>query len=54
MMEKIIKDHIWAMAKTDGRLVSRTCYGVQYHALMLVCYFYLRLNLGAEMKLIIS
>jgi len=37
MMEKIIKDHIWSMAKADGRLVSRTNYGVSYHALMLVC-----------------
>jgi hypothetical protein len=36
MMEKIIKDHIWAMAKADGRLVSRTSYGVTYHAGMLV------------------
>jgi hypothetical protein len=36
MMEKIIKEHIWAMAKADGTLVSRTSYGVQYHALMLV------------------
>jgi hypothetical protein len=35
-MEKIIKDHIWAMAKADGRLVSRTSYGVTYHAGMLV------------------
>jgi hypothetical protein len=36
MMEKIIKDHIWAMVKADGRLVSRTSYGVTYHAGMLV------------------
>ena len=37
MMEKIIKDHIWTMVKADGRLVSRTSYGVTYHAGMLVC-----------------
>jgi hypothetical protein len=36
MMEKLIKEGIWQMVKTDGRLVSRTSYGVQYHALMLV------------------
>jgi len=36
MIEKIIKDHVWSMAKADGRLVSRTSYGVSYHALMLV------------------
>ena len=36
MMEKIIKDHIWTMVKADGRLVSRTSYGVTYHAGMLV------------------
>jgi hypothetical protein len=36
MMEKIIKDQIWAVVKADGRLVRRTSYGVQYHAGMLV------------------
>jgi len=36
MMEKIIKEQVWAVVKVDGRLVSRTSYGVQYHALMLV------------------
>jgi len=36
MMEKVIKDNIWTLVKADGRLVSRTNYGVSYHALMLV------------------
>lgn len=35
-MEKVVKDQIWALAKADGRLVTRGSYGVQYHALMLV------------------
>lgn len=39
MSEKLIKEGIWPMVKTDGRLVSRTSYGVQYHALMLVSLF---------------
>lgn len=36
LLEKVIKEHIWSVVKVDGRLVSRTSYGVQYHALMLV------------------
>lgn len=31
-MHDLIKTHLWAMIKVDGRLVHRTSYGAQYHA----------------------
>lgn len=36
MMERVLKEHIWAQARSEPLLASRTSYGVQYHALMLV------------------